>query len=391
MIRMGMIGCGKMSGAYLKQMEPLADRLKFTGLVDIEIDRARKAAESSPVAAEAKLATDYREIFDEIDAAILAVPHHLHREIAVALMQAGKHVLIEKPLANTEQECLDIITVAEQTSVVAMHGYVMRYNPIVREFGRLLQEKTYGDCFQLSIWIEQYTDRSRGNWIGEVAGVGGGQLFSHGCHYIDLLLHWLGEPTEGSHIGTNFGTPWMEMEGTSNAAMKFKSGATGFHFGTWVARGSKMRYDFQAHCTGGMLELNFGTGQIVLWVDPTHGDLGGMSREEITDANAKPRSRVIYEIGEQKKHTLAEVEHFLECIEQNKQPETDLRSGLQSLRTIWRLYDAEQRGIVADLSGLGLNECSLEPDPVLAEHKKFGYTCDYAALFGSPPPTPVEA
>jgi predicted dehydrogenase len=299
----------------------------------------------------------------------------------VACIDAGKHVLIEKPLANTEPECLDIIAAADRSGVVAMHGYVMRYAPIVCEFGRLLREKVYGDCFHLSIWTEQYTDRSRGEWIGQVAEVGGGQLFSHGCHYIDLLLHWMGRPETGTHVGTNLGTPWMEMEGTSNVAMSFAGGATAYHFGTWGARGSRLRYSFHAHCTLGMLELDYGAGDIVLWVDPSHGDLGGMSREEMADAKSRPRSRVVHHVQDTHKHTEAEVGHFLACIAQGRAPETDLRSGLQSLRTIWRLYDAEQRGIVADLRGLGLGEFSPEPDRVLAERRRFGYTCDRARLF----------
>jgi hypothetical protein len=62
-------------------------------------------------------------------------------------------------------------------------------------------------------------------------------------------------------------------------------------------------------------------------------------------------------------------------------PETDLKSGLQSLRVIWRLYEAERRGVVADLRGLGLDQFSPEPDPFLAETKRFGYTCNLKELF----------
>ncbi|MFW6060911.1 MAG: Gfo/Idh/MocA family oxidoreductase [Phycisphaeraceae bacterium] len=381
MIRLAMVGCGKMSAAYLKQMEPLADRLGFTALVDIDLERARAAAQASPVAARATCATDYRDILDQIDAAIIALPHDLHHEVSIGLMEAGKHVLIEKPLANTERQCLDIIDTAEHTGVVAMHGYVMRHNPLVRQYSQLLRDQAHGEPFHVSIWTEQYTDASRGAWIGQVRGVGGGQLFSHGCHYIDLLLHWLGEPIEGTHVGTNLGTPWMEMEGTSNVAMKFASGATAYHFGTWGARGSRLGYSFQAHCTGGMLEMDRRAGEIVHWLDPSHGDLGGMTQKELEATKDKPRSRVLARAEAAHKHTAAEVEHFIDCIEQSRTPETDLPTGLQSLRAIWRLYDAEQRGIVADLRGLGHAQFSPEPDPVLAERKRFGYTCDYEALF----------
>jgi len=295
-------------------------------------------------------------------------------------LDAGKHVLVEKPLANTEQECFDIIAAAERSGKVAMHGYVMRYVPLVREYCRMIREKEYGECFHLSIWTEQYTDRSRGEWIGEVAHVGGGQLFSHGCHYIDILLYCMGNPVSGTHVGTNLGTPWMELEGTSNVSMKFDSGATAYHFGTWGARGSKLRYSMHAHCTEGMLELDYRNGDIVLWLDPSRGDLGGMSREELADPDNQPRSRVLMHRDAGAKSTDSEMEHFLDCIESGKQPETDLYSGLQTLRTIWRLYEAERRDIMADLRGLALNSYFKGPDPFLAQKRAFGHTTELDKL-----------
>lgn len=371
-----------MAGSHLRQMEPLADRLCFTALVDIDLDRAKAASTASPVAEGAAVATDYREIIEDVDAVLLAVPHDVHRDISVTCLDAGKHALIEKPLANTEKECFDIIEAAERSGRIAMVAYVMRHTPIVREFSRLIREEVYGTCFQLSIWTEQYTDVSRAEWLGTAARLGGGQLFSHGCHYIDLLLHCLGDPDTGTHIGTNLATPWMQMEGTSNVSMKFKSGATAYHMGTWGARGSKLRYSMHAHCTGGMIELDYSNGEIVLWLDPSRGDLGGMSREEMEDPANQPRSRVLYSVDVGSKHTQAEMEHFLDCIENDSSPETDLKSSVQGLRAIWRMYEAERRGVVADLNGLGLDSFSPDPDPFLAETKKFGYTCDYDELFG---------
>lgn len=380
MIRVGMVGCGSMSGAYLSQLEALADRMVFTGLVDIDLERARKAAAATPIAAGARTATRLEEILGEVDAIVLALPHDLHRDMAVACLAAGKHVLIEKPLANTERECLDIIAAADRSGCVAMHGYVMRYVPLVREYCRLIRERVYGDCFHLSIWTEQYTDLSRGPWLGQTARIGGGQLFSHGCHYIDILLHCLGEPVSGTHVGTNRGTPWMELEGTSNVSMKFADGTTAYHFGTWGARGTKLRYSMHAHCTEGMVELDFRNGDIALWRDPSRGDLPGMTRAELDDASTQPHRHLLRHDVIGGKNTIAEMTHFLDCIASGTQPETDLRSGLQSLRTIWRLYEAEQRGVVADLRGLSLQAYNGDPDSFLAETQRFGYTTDLKAL-----------
>lgn len=370
-----------MCGFFLRELEVLGERVQFTSFVDLQPERTEEAKNASPIGKGAKTTTDYRDIREEVDGVILAVPHHLHEEMAVFFLNAGKHVLVEKPMAITEADCLSMVKAAEDSEAIAMHGYVMHYSPIVQEYTRLLEKEEFGECFQLSIWTEQFTDDSkRGPWIGQVGCLGGGQTFSHGCHYIDLLLHWLGAPVKGTHLGTNRGTPWMEKEGTSNVTLEFENGSTAYHFGTWGSRGSKLGYNFQAHCTGGLLELDYRAGQIIHWLDPTHGDLGGMSREEMEDPNNQPKSRVVSEFSDVRKHTVEEIAHFLDCIEQNRQPETDLRSGLQSLRVIWRLYEAERRGVVADLRGLSLDTTSLDPDPYLAETKKWGYTCDLQEL-----------
>lgn len=69
----------------------------------------------------------------------------------------------------------------------------------------------------------------------------------------------------GVHIGTRLGTPWLEGESTSNVTIAFASGALGYHFGTWGARGTRNRYDFQIHCTKGMLEYNHKEGKVYLY------------------------------------------------------------------------------------------------------------------------------
>jgi predicted dehydrogenase len=182
----------------------------------------------------------------------------------------------------------------------------------------------------------------------------------------------------------------MEMEGTSNVSLAFESGATAYHFGTWGARGSKLRYAMHAHCEGGMLELDYHSGDIRLWLEPAHGELpaaaaaptpqeagveGAADKGAADEEAVGGRCAVIYHVEPGAKHNSAEMTHFLDCIEQNRQPETTLRAGLQGLRAIWRLYEAERRGVVADLRGLALDNYSAEPDPFLAETKRFGYTC----------------
>ncbi len=342
MINLGLIGCGGMGHTHTARFGAVGDRMRVTATVDTDLARAEDVRQQLG----ATVATaDYREILPLVDALLIATPHHLHHPIGMDCLAAGKHVLMEKPLANSEAECIDLITAAERMGTVLMVAYNQRYHPLIIQMGALLKAKTYGEAFHVSMWTEQFTRWPDADaWAHKAATLGGGQLFSHGCHYIDLMLDWLGEPIEGSHIGTNFGTPWMEREGTSDVAIKFANGAVAYHGATWGARGTRLGYSFHALCTEGTLELNQHDGTLYLHQDNDRH--GGGSREP----------QVLAHLEGKGKHTDREMIHFLDCIERQQRPLTDGWRSLQSLRVIWRLYEAERRGVVADLRGLSFDQ-----------------------------------
>ncbi len=350
MIRMGMIGCGSMADRHISALAPLQGRMRFTAFADIELPRAQRLASS---VAGAVAAENYRDIFDHVDAIIIALPHDLHHQVGMDCLRAGKHVLMEKPLALTEAQCLELIAADRSPEPVLMLGYVMRHHPLWKQMGEYIRQRTYGEAFHVSIWTEQYTDASQGAWIGQAKRLGGGQLFSHGCHYIDLLLDWLGDPVCGTHIGTRLGTPWMEREGTSNVSLKFKSGATAYHFGTWGARGSRLGYAAHAHCTEGMLELDHAEGTITLHRDKSGGDLPALEALAFKGEAPKDINKVVvYRCSgadKRRKAVVQQIEAFLDCIEKKMKPDISAQASLRSLQVIWKLYEAEEGMVVADL------------------------------------------
>lgn len=336
--RLALIGCGGMSRSHAARFEALSSKMEVVATVDVDEDAARRAAELTGAGT---VATDHRKVLSEVDAVLLALPHHLHHPIGLDCLEAGKHVLMEKPLANSEQECLDLIEAAERNNVTLMVAYCMRFHPLVEQMKTLIDEKTYGEVFQISIWTEQFTKYAEGHWAHSAATLGGGQFFSHGCHYVDLLLWFLGEPVKGTHLGTNLGTPWMEKEGTSHVSIQFADRAIGYHQGTWGARGTRLRNSMHVHCTEGMIEFTPNRDQLLLHRGAREGQPGGVE--------------VLAEV-EGGKHLEREMEHFLECIDSGREPITNAEDSLQGLRVIWKLYEAEEKDIVADLRGLGLKK-----------------------------------
>ncbi len=329
-IRLGLVGCGGMGQVHIRALEQLSDRVAVTAAVDLDEQRARAAAESLKGA---KAYTNYKEALADVDGVMLVLPHHLHHSIAKDCLLAGKHVLLEKPMSFTADECLDLIKTARKADRTLMIAYCMRYHPLIVRFKQLLDEKTYGEVFQVSIWTEQYTYYTADSWrVGTLADA---QLFSHGCHYIDLLLWFLGRPLWGAHFSTKLGTPWMQHEGTSNVTMEFAGGKLGYHFGTWGARGTKLGCSFQAHCTEGFIEADISGGKLI--------------------ARIKGKQDVLMEAGKGK-YIQNEIAHFIDCVATGKRPLTDGPGSLQGLRVIWRLYEAEEQRRLADLHGLGLDE-----------------------------------
>ena len=331
--RLAIIGCGGMENAHERGFAGLGGRVQITGTADIVLERAEQAAAS--LGAE-RAVTDYRELLDDVDAVLIATPHDLHFEMGRTSLLAGKHVLMEKPLANSERDCLELIELAAKQDRLLMTAYPMRFHPLVTRMKQALDAHEFGDVFHVSMWTEQYTEYPPGHWGTDAKRLGGGQFFSHGCHYIDLLLWMLGRPVRGNHLGTKLGTPWMAREGTSDAAIEFESGALGYHFGTWGARGTRLGYAMHAHCTEGMLEADITGGALNLHT------ADGVQTLQTFEPDSK--------------NLVGELSHFLDCIETGAAPLTDGPGSLQGLRVIWRMYQAEQRGVVADLRGLGLDE-----------------------------------
>lgn len=331
-----------MAKSHVSRIAPVLDQIDVTAVCDIIKEQAQAVADLLPN--KPYVTDNWKELYDKVDGVLLVLPHHLHCEATLDFLNAGIHVLVEKPMALTEQECQSMIQASERMKRVLMVAYCVRFNPMVVKLRELIRNKVYGDCFQLSIWTEQLTKYDEGNWAHNAKTLGGGQLFSHGCHYIDIMLWIMGDPISGVHIGTNFGTPWMEREGTSNVTIKFANGALGYHMGTWGARGTRNRYTIHAHCTDGMLEANLSEGKLYIHSNASK-HIPGMPANQTTAVLGEYQTT---------KATPGEMAHFVECLRTGALPLTNGYTALQSLRAIWRMYEAEDKGTVADLRGLGV-------------------------------------
>ena len=343
-IRMGLIGCGGMMKSHAASLSLLKEQLEITAVCDVKIELAQDVAE---VLDNPHVTADYTTMVPYVDAVLVVLPHDLHYECGMFFAQNKKHILMEKPLCNTEEECLSLMETCEENKVVLMCAYPVRYWPGIIKLKELIDSGEYGKVIMMSVWTEQLTHRPGIHW-SHTARLGGGQFFSHGCHYVDLLLWFLGNPVKGMHFGTRVGTPWLLREGTSAAVIQFENGALGYHGATWGARGTRLGYDFQIQTEKGMLEYEKKSGEVRLYNKNVEHRPGDDENAEYTVLFQDPAAKT--------KQTQHEILHFINCIRTGEKPLTDAHSALQGLRVIWKMYDAEKHDTIADLRGLGLEE-----------------------------------
>ncbi len=350
-IRMGLIGCGHMMQMHMRGIDQVRN-VEFVAVCDIIRENAEKMSEAL---GGVFVTTDWREMADKVDAVLVALPHHLHFECGMFFARHGRHVLMEKPLCNTEEECRKLIDTCREHGVVLMCAYPVPHYPGVRRLYELVKSGEYGAIMQMSVWTEQLTRRDDTCWHCD-GRLGGGQFFSHGCHYVDLLLRFLGTPVRGFHLGTNAGTPWMLREGTSAVVMQFESGALAYHGATWGARGTRLGYDFQIQTEKGLLEYSTS-------LDPERIFLYDQLENHRPGDDESSKRRVVWERpkeGGNAKYTHYEIDHFADCVLNGGKPVTDGETSLKSLQVIWRLYEAERTGVVPDLREFAIPKADIE-------------------------------
>lgn len=226
-LRTGIIGCGKV-GSFHAQAYAQLPGSQFTAVCDANRDRAEAFAAQWGVRAYTDVEQMCREA--QLDVVSVCTPHPLHANPAVAAASCGCHVLVEKPLASTLADC-DAIIEAGERSHVTIGTMVQRrfYRPCMRihqaiEAGKL-GKPVLGMVTMLGWRDEDYyrSDPWRGSWKGE----GGGVLVNQAPHQLDLLLWYMGEVDEVYGVWKNLNHPYIEVEDTAAAVVKFKNGGVG--------------------------------------------------------------------------------------------------------------------------------------------------------------------
>jgi predicted dehydrogenase len=183
-VRVGIVGCGY-QGRLLAQAIARTASLRVVACAD---PVAEAAAAVAALAGQVAAYGTAEELLNcsEVDAVILATPHHLLCPIALAAIDAGKHVLAEKPIATTEREAARIEAAAAQAGICYMAGYSLRFFVAQEQVRDLLAAGVIGEIQAVTAGMGQ---GPLGDWFAQPA-MGGGALLYLGSHLVDEVL-WL--------------------------------------------------------------------------------------------------------------------------------------------------------------------------------------------------------
>ena len=193
-LRFAVVGCGAVAASHYLPALAGSDLAAAALLVDADPPRARALARRWGVAG---VAADYREVPGRAEAAVIALPNHLHAPVASELLAAGVHVLVEKPMALSTAECDAMIAAAAAGGAKLTVGLQFRFFDSTRLVGDLLASGLLGrlERFELRLGVVSRWPFATG-FILRRETAGGGALLDYGVHVLDLLLHWLGEWAE---------------------------------------------------------------------------------------------------------------------------------------------------------------------------------------------------
>jgi len=309
LIRVAGIGVGGIFRAHLQGYAALSDLFSLVAVCDVNEAAAQRIADEHRVKKVYTLVEDLLEDGD-FDAVDICLPHDLHALVAIAAAEAGKHVLVEKPMALSMEEADAMIAAAGKNDVKLMCAFCERYDPQYVKIKELVESGAIGQVLCSRADHNQNVRTTEGHWIRQKARLGGGAVFSAGCHRIDLL-HWIvGEVDAVSCFGV-FWPERMEGEVAGTVSLQYVNGAVGTMMINWMARRAPWYEGF--------------------WVYGTEGSVHNLGGVHLDSAEKTGEDGYVKQEIESWHSFTEEIRHFGQCINENREPLTSGKNVRHSL------------------------------------------------------------
>lgn len=334
-LRIGLIGAGRIAReAHIPAWSAYTDEADIEIVADIDGNKAEQMANEFNIP---NWTAGIENVLQDpgLDAVDICLPAPLHRQVIVAALEQGKHVLTEKPFVQNVPDALEALRAQQASGKVLMIAQNWIYSSGVREAESLIKEGVIGDII---MFHSRYESPLYLGLTTEVAMrerlryTGGGFTMAAGVHALNLGLYFVGNVKEvTAYTGpTSFrGNTWMDR--SAAVAVKFESGAIGSFSFTGESRKVGPRVmEVSIHGTHGNIELDVEKGQ-VQWSNGNHSRI------------LKPELSLGFK---------EEVGHFIKCIKEGLEPITSGRNQVATVQLVSCIYSAFETGELVTLSSV---------------------------------------
>lgn len=350
MIRFAIVGCGRIAKRHAELLG--TGQIKGASLAavcDIVPERAKAFAERFSVPG----FTSIEELLAQPDIDVITVltPSGMHADLAVQAARAGRHIVVEKPMALTLEDADRMIAAADAAGVRLFVVKQNRFNVPVVKARQALDAGRLGQLVLGTVRVRWCRDQKyyaqdawRGTWAQD-----GGVIANQASHHVDMLGWFMG-PVESVHARGATALVDIQTEDTCVATVKFRNGALGVIEATGATRPRDLEGSLSVLGAGGAIEISgFAVNQIRHWnfVAPAAEDAEVLEKFSVNPPN-------VYGFGHQ-----AYYEHVVDCLAHNKPALVDGREGRSSLELVIALYESMASG----------REVSL---PLKVEHTRLG-------------------
>jgi len=320
-VRWGVLGAG--SVAQRRVMPAMNDnpQCEIGALMVRDLGRAEKLAESFGVE---RCYDRVDALLDDpdVDAIYVSSPVYLHCEHVLAAAERGRHVLCEKPMAASSDECRKMIAACKATGVHLEVCFVLRGWPIYHRVKAMMDSGQLGQMVELRAHLAKRTPRSEDEWRLDPGKGGGGILIDVGAHYLDLFRYLAGDFAKIAYMGSSQAFGWA-VEDSAFVTVSFQSGAHGV-----------LGISCAVPHSGNLLEVYGTEGTLLL----------GKELTVVTDKGeeTQPTAFPDYYSG-----LLA---HFCRCVAEGGEPMASGTDGLRNLEAIETAYRSEREGRILEVA-----------------------------------------
>jgi UDP-N-acetyl-2-amino-2-deoxyglucuronate dehydrogenase len=348
MRKVALVGAGVIGKHHGTVISQLTDRISLVAIVDVVPDKARELAEKHGGRAYEKLADAITA--EEIDVVVVCTPTGRHGEIAIEALEAGKHVIIEKPAEITVERTDEIIAAQQKAgtlvTVISQHRFDPSTEQVLGAIARGELGRLTSGIASIDWWRGQsYYDS--GDWRGTWALDGGGALMNQGVHTVDLLVAALGNPVEVFAWTGTLAHQRIEVEDVAAAVVRFESGALGMlHATTAAYPGLSAR--LQVHGDRGSAVID--DDQLVFFEVTAAGETPEERLMGTTSARSAPTPTAGSDPSQLSDAHKSQYENFLAALDGTEEVRVDLATNRRSIAVITGVYESARTGKPVQLS-----------------------------------------